>query len=302
MTSTAILLILFSAFVHVGWNLVGKQAHPATALFLGSAAVDFICKIPILIWAWRFYADLPAQVWVAVVFTGACQAIYFIGLAGAYRTGDLSVAYPLARSIAPMLVVLAAIPLGRTERISVLCTVGILLILSGGLLLPMKRLGELRLANYLNACCVCALLAALGTAGYSLLDDFALRAMREQSAPSFGVWSAVLVYVPVQAMSTLFWLGSYVLLNPRERAEIPTVIRTRNTAVILTGIGFFVGYFPVLAALGYVSDVSYAVAFRQLSIPLGALLGVVFLREPGYPTKFTGAGLIFMGGMMVALG
>ena len=281
MTFTAVLLILFSVFVHVGWNLVGKQAHPATALFLGSAAVDFICKIPILIWAWRFYADLPAQVWVAVVFTGACQAIYFIGLAGAYRTGDLSVAYPLARSIAPMLVVLAAIPLGRAEHISTFCIMGILLILSGGLLLPMKRLGELRLANYLNACCVCALLAALGTAGYSLLDDFALRAMRDQSAPSFGVWSAVLVYV---------------------RVEIPTVIRTRKTAVILTGIGFFVGYFPVLAALAYVSEVSYAVAFRQLSIPLGALLGVVFLREPGYPTKFIGAGLIFMGGMMVALG
>jgi drug/metabolite transporter (DMT)-like permease len=302
MTSTAILLILFSVFVHVGWNLVGKQAHPATALFLGSVVMDFLFKIPILIWAWRFYADLPAQVWIAVVFTGACQAIYFIGLAGAYRTGDLSVAYPLARSIAPMVVVLAAIPLGRAEQISVWCTMGIVLILSGGFLLPMKRLGELRLGNYLNACCMCAFVAAVGTAGYSLLDDFALRVMREQAAPSFGVWSAVLVYVPLQAMSTLFWLGSYVLLNPRERVEIPAVIRTRKTAVILTGIGFFVGYFPVLTALAYVSEVSYAVAFRQLSIPLGALLGVVFLREPGYPTKFAGAGLIFMGGMMVALG
>ncbi len=302
MTATAILLILFSVFVHAGWNLVGKHAHPPAALFLGSVAVAFLCKIPILIWAWRFYAGLPAEVWIAVVCTGACQAIYFIGLAGAYRTGDLSVVYPLARSIAPMLVALASIPLGRTGQIGTGCMLGILLILSGGLLLPMKRLGELRPGNYLNACCAFAFVAALGTAGYSLLDDFALRAVREKADFSIGVWEAVLLYVPVQSISTLLWMGSYVLLNPAERAEVPSVIRTRKKAMILTGIGYSVGYFPVLAALAYVSEVSYAIAFRQLSVPLGSLLGVVLLREPGFPAKFAGAGLMFAGGMMVAMG
>lgn len=302
MSTTAVFLILFSVFAHVGWNLIGKRAHSTAALFLGSVVVDLLFKIPILFWAWQFYVNLPAQVWIALVLTGLCQAIYFIGLAGAYRTGDLSLAYPLVRSIAPLLVALAAIPLGRADQIGTLCTLGILLILAGGLALPMKRFRELRLENYVNACCGCALLAALGTAGYSLLDDFGLRILREQTSHSFTVWNAVLVYVPAQAISTTSWLGFYVLLNPQERVRVPNILRTQKTVVALTGIGFFIGYFPVLGALAYVSEVSYAVAFRQLSIPLGALLGVVFLREPGYRPKVVGAGLVFIGAMIVALG
>ena len=44
-------------------------------------------------------------------------AIYFFGLAGAYRTGEMSVAYPLARSLPVLLVPAASLALGRGGQI-----------------------------------------------------------------------------------------------------------------------------------------------------------------------------------------
>ena len=54
--------------------------------------------------------------------------------------------------------------------------------------------------------------------------------------------------------------------------------------------------------MGHVTNVSYVVAFRQLSIPLGAVLGVLVLGEPGYRPKLAGVALMFGGLILVALG
>jgi drug/metabolite transporter (DMT)-like permease len=48
--------------------------------------------------------------------------------------------------------------------------------------------------------------------------------------------------------------------------------------------------------------VVYVVIFRQLSIPLGAILGVTLLREPSYPAKYFAVALMFAGLLLTALG
>ncbi len=70
----------------------------------------------------------------------------------------------------------------------------------------------------------------------------------------------------------------------------------------LTGAGIFGAYVLVLLAMSLVSNVSYVVAFRQLSIPLGAVLGVLVLKEPRYPTKFVGVAIMFVGLVLVGTG
>ena len=42
-------------------------------------------------------------------------------------------------------------------------------------------------------------------------------------------------------------------------------------------------YGLVLASMAHVTNVSYAAAFRQLSIPLGAFLGIWLQKEPSPP-------------------
>jgi uncharacterized membrane protein len=53
--------------------------------------------------------------------------------------------------------------------------------------------------------------------------------------------------------------------------------------------------------MAYASNVSYIVAFRQLSIPLGALLGVWVQKEPAGLPKLLGVGVVFGGLILVGL-
>jgi uncharacterized membrane protein len=54
--------------------------------------------------------------------------------------------------------------------------------------------------------------------------------------------------------------------------------------------------------MNYVTNVSYVAAFRQLSIPLGALFGMVLLNEPRYVPKIIGVVIIFLGLTLVGIG
>jgi uncharacterized membrane protein len=54
--------------------------------------------------------------------------------------------------------------------------------------------------------------------------------------------------------------------------------------------------------MNYVTNVSYVAAFRQLSIPLGALFGMLLLNEPRYVPKITGVVIIFLGLTLVGVG
>ena len=62
------------------------------------------------------------------------------------------------------------------------------------------------------------------------------------------------------------------------------------------------GYSLVLIAMSFVKNVSYVVAFRQLSIPIGVILGAVILKERMYPLRVVGTAILFVGLVLVAVG
>jgi uncharacterized membrane protein len=68
------------------------------------------------------------------------------------------------------------------------------------------------------------------------------------------------------------------------------------------GVTIYFTYSLVLVAFAFARNVSYVVAFRQLSIPLGAALGIVLLHEPAYRPKLVGSAVIFVGLVLVGLG
>jgi uncharacterized membrane protein len=53
--------------------------------------------------------------------------------------------------------------------------------------------------------------------------------------------------------------------------------------------------------MNYVSNVSYVAAFRQLSIPIGAILGMALLKESRYLPKTIGITAIFIGLILVGV-
>jgi len=211
------------------------------------------------------------------------------------------VAYPLARSSPVIVVTLVALVLGRGDQVSDQCILGILLVVAGCFLIPMRRFADLRIANYLNPTCGLALLAAVGTSGYSIIDDEALRLLRTASTSAANT-PLTLVYAGLEALTSSLWLALLVFLRREGRASFRQLLRTGKGRSSLAGIMIYLTYILVLVAMAFVSNVSYVVAFRQLSIPLGTLLGIAVLREPSHTPKLVGVAIMFAGLMLVGTG
>ncbi len=302
MTLTAIVLITVSAFMHAGWNTISKRAHPTSAYFFIALAIGTALFSPILIINFREILNFPAQVWLLLAMTGLCEAIYFVSLSAAYRSGDMSIAYPLARSSPVIIVTLTALLLGQGAQISSPCITGIILIFAGSIVLPMHHFTDFRFKNYFNLTCLFALCTALGTAGYSMIDFRALRLLRETPEIGLGAVGIGISYVSIEFFIAAIWLALFTITHKRGRNDLRQVFHNSLRPAVLTGVSFLVPYSLVLIAMAHVTNVSYVVAFRQLSIPLGVIFGVIFLKEPRFYPKYIGTLIIFIGLIFIAFG
>lgn len=303
MTRTAVVLLVLSAIAHAGWNLASKRQHPTGAFFLVGNTLGGMLLMPLLVYHWRTLVAFPPQVWGLLAATSAFMAVYYLALAGAYRSGDLSLAYPLARSLPAPMVVAVSLLVGRADRISGQCLLGIVLVAAGCLLVPMHRFSEIRLRHYRSAACLLALLAAVGTAGYSLIDDVVLRQLRgQEDLIRIGVIPLTLMYACLEAVASSLWLLAVLLPRASGRSTLRQVARCQWRVAGLTGAAIFLTYGMVLIAMAFVRDISYVVAFRQTSILLGTLAGVTFLGEPAHRPKLVGVASLFVGLLLVATG
>ena len=301
MSFTAIILLIIAAFAHATWNFIGKSRNPTAAFFLVANTAGIFILLPAVFYRPDATASMSAEVWLMVVATGLCQAVYFTALAGAYRNGHMSIAYPLARSSPVIVVMIVSILLGRGSEVSWLCTIGIVMVVGGCFLLPMKFFRDFRVSNYLNATCLFALIAALGTAGYSLIDDQALRTLRAMQVNVGSNINTTMTYAFWEGCSQVIWLALFVLFSG-ERKSVKIVIAKHRKPALLAGVAMYFTYTLVLISMAFVKNISYVVGFRQLSVPLGALMGIMLLKEPRPLPKLIGVAIIFAGLVLIGFG
>lgn len=125
-------LVAVSAVLHVAWNVRLKTAgDPLRTATIGMLAGSIVI-IPggILAWWASGAPSLPLEGVVLGVASGVIDAVYFVFLAAAYRRGDLSVVYPLARGTAPLLAVVVGVGL-LGERLGVAGSFGVVALLAG---------------------------------------------------------------------------------------------------------------------------------------------------------------------------
>ena len=305
MSVAAVLLLLCSAVIHVGWNLASKRratGQTGTAFFLLANLFQVLLLLPIPLAYGAKALHLPGALWGWLAATGFFEALYYAALAGAYQHGELSIAYPLARAIPVLLVALVNLLLGRGGQLSPQALVGMALVFTGCILLPLANPTRPRLRDYLTISMGMALAAAIGTTGYSLVDDQALRLLRAAAQPGYSPIEAALIYSFWQTISSALLLLPLTLLTRRGRQALREATRHEAAGAFWTGAGIFAAYILVLVAMAYARNISYVVAFRQTSIPLGALVGVVWLKEKPYPMKFLSIATIFSGLVLVGTG
>jgi drug/metabolite transporter (DMT)-like permease len=302
MTLIALALVTVSAFAHAFWNFLSKRQNPSASFFLMASVATSVVLIPILIIFREGLVVIPVSVWVLIAATGAVQALYYIFLAGAYRSGDLSHAYPLARSLPVVLVALVSLVLGRGNQIHLLAYVGFVAVTAGCLLLPLSKFNEGRLSNYRHKWVLFALLAAVCITGYTLLDDQSLRTLRSLPSSPLSTLGWTLLFGELEGLSVSFFLLVFILGWKPERRVFWQASRSDWWIAARVGLIIMVTYGFVLLAMAYVTNVSYVFAFRQLSIPIGAALGMLVRREAVHPPKLVGIGMVVVGLILVAMG
>ena len=129
MPPVAFTLALAAAVLHAFWNLLlarARDTESATAVALLAAVIVF-APVTVL----RF--DAEWAVWPFIVVTSLLQLLYFALLATAYRKAELSFVYPVARGVAPAIVlVVSVLVLGHAT--SAAQVAGVLLVGAGVLL------------------------------------------------------------------------------------------------------------------------------------------------------------------------
>ena len=304
MTATAIALVLASVVLHAAWNAVAKS-RPTFAFFYYSNIVGAILLLPVVYLHADVVWKLPQTVWWFLTFAGMAQAVGGLALMRAYAAADLSVAYPLIRSLGPVFIVLGSLALGRQDAISIGCLLGIAAIVVGTATLGlsnMRALGQRTISGIGFFFCVSA---ALATMGYTLIDDAgvhevlnsgALDQLREAPARSG------LLYASIEGWFSFFWMSVWLFRKREYRAELRAYTsRAAIRDAVVVGIGSYASYALVLIAMLYASDVSYVAGFRQLSIPLGAAIGVLGYGEHIDGMKVFGLSAMLAGLLAIAL-
>jgi drug/metabolite transporter (DMT)-like permease len=279
----ALALLLASAALHAGWNLLVKSAGEKRVFAWLALIVGPVCFAPFVVSG----VAVPGQVWPYVIARALFELMYFLVLTYAYGKSDFSLVYPLARGAAPaLLAVWAVLFLG--ERLHTIGVLGLALLVLGLMVVGgaawWARRGEaapdLRgvVAALSVACCISI---------YSAIDGAAMRLAEP------------LPYIVLVISLTAVMLTPLILLRYGRRVVLAE-LRANWQRIVVVGVATIFGYLFVLQAYALAS-VSYAGAIREISVVFGALAGWRWLGERFGISRTIGASLIFLGILVIAV-
>jgi uncharacterized membrane protein len=285
-TGSSLALVLLAAAIHATWNALAKGGRDPLIFLWLSNCVASVALAPVAA-AYLLSGGLDVSGLPFIAATATLHAVYFYALGRAYRTGQFSLVYPMARGLGVTLVpILAQVAFG--ERLSALGGVGVALVAVGILglnALPGAATLAARADRQLGSATGWALVTGLTIAAYSVVDK------------------AGAARVPPPLYLTFMEIGTAVLVAPAALRSLPAIRtewRERYGAVVFAGIASPLAYLLILYAL-QTAKAGYVVAAREVSIVLSALIGTLLLREGRLVPRLAGATVILAGVACVAV-
>lgn len=288
MTFTSLLLIVLASLIHATWNLLAKQASSVGPIFVFfynvvscvayAPWVAYLLANGTVIWS-------PAVVgWM--VLSGLIHLAYSLCLQRGYQRAEFSVVYPVARGTGPMLATIGAIlVLGENPTSQVLIgmlavVAGIGLIATQGDLAAFHRPGGQTGIRWGTA--TGGLIAA-----YTVVDAYSVKQVG--IAPVVLDWFANLL--------RFFLLVPIVIANPKRARE-----KMHGFWWLALGVGLLspLSYILVLAALDLGAPLSVVAPMREMSMMVGALMGMVVLHEKVGPWRLIGCAVLITGVILLS--
>jgi drug/metabolite transporter (DMT)-like permease len=240
-------------------------------------------------WVWTGRPGLAPAAAGLCALSGALEVTYLWLLAAAYRRGELSAVYPIARGTAPLLAVIVGLGL-LNERLSALQLAGVGLLLLGIL--------TVTLSQATGRATVPALLTGVAIAGYTAVDRVGVRL----TTPWLYGW--LLIVLMVVGIFASKWVAARLASarHPvRQERVAPAQIPGGRAQAVLIGVFMWSGYLLVLWALS-LAPLSVVAPVRESSVVGVAVWGVWRLRERrAVPMKLAGAVATLVGVVMVAI-
>jgi drug/metabolite transporter (DMT)-like permease len=287
-TALALVLVLFSAFIHASWNFLLKRSGGGAGLITATNLVSLAIYLPVaagIVWH-TGYRPQPIHL-VLMLGSGLVHTAYFLLLDRAYRSGgDLSIVYPLARATGPLLTIAFAMAV-MGERPSGVALGGAVLIGASALALTGNPLAWKR--SDARRAIAFALLTGCTIAVYTLWDKASVATWL--IAPLVYDWGCnffrCLVLVP--------------LTHRRSPGAVARAWREQRGAALAIGVLSPLSYILVLTAMVF-TPVSLVAPAREVSILFAALMGAHLLREGDVMRRAVAAVGMVLGVSGLALG
>lgn len=252
-----VLLILFAAALHAGWNVLIKAESgdsSNTILIIAGSTVIGVVFLP--------FVPLPlAASWSYLGASVVIHMFYFGILLLAYKKGDMSLVYPLMRGLPPMLTALAAAVL-LSESLSIKGWTGVALVSAGALLLT----ADFRLSKKFQPAPVAlAVVEAAIIVLYTLVDAQGARL----SGHAFSYTGWMLFFLALICLVTM------PLIEGRQ--VFPKILQNWKKSLI-GGTFTFTSYGIALWAMTQ-APVALVAALRETSIFFGTILSIFILKE-----------------------
>ncbi|MCF8257010.1 MAG: EamA family transporter [Flavobacteriales bacterium] len=280
MTLLTFALVVFSAILHAGWNVITKRFSGNYSLIYLSFCAGLLVSLP-LAWPhlsaptdWAFMLPL-------LLLTGVLHGIYGLLLSFTYHNGDISTLYPIVRGsgIAGS-VLLGILLLG--EHLPWQAYGGVATVIGGIALLSYRRD---RRATPVKGIAL-ALVSGAFIMSYTILDKMIVDRIHP-----------MVLMAAMQLVSAVMFLP-YVLL--KRRKELRLTVGTLKIPVLGISIFALASYLIILFAF-QLAPISRIVAVREVSVVLGAMTGYLFFKESFSLVRLLGVATVVFGIVLVKL-
>jgi drug/metabolite transporter (DMT)-like permease len=252
LAQTAGLMMIASGAAHAVVNAIlkaGRDKMSSRALIDGFSA---LIVLPFVV-----FLPLPHGAWGWLAASWATHLVYLVCLIKAFEWADMTVAYPIARGVAPALAAVVAV-LIFSEPVSWITAAGIGCVSLGVMVVGLGRQVDRRALGW-------AVATGVSIAGYTVIDAQGVRAA--PSALSYIAWIYLTLGGGIGLLFAL-WRGPRFLLAARSEWKAGLAAGALSIVTYGLALGAYrIGDTPRLAAL------------RETSILFAVGIAVIFLRE-----------------------
>ena len=266
------LVVLGAALFHATWNALVKSGKDHLLSITGLNFASLVIGVIAL----PFFGFPDKASWPYLLVSGLIHFGYYVALSEAYRHGDFSQAYPIARGTAPILVSLWGVFV-LNESMSTIELISLIGVMTGILIFATRKLEQV-VQN--KVALISALCTSMFIAAYTLTD---------------GVGGRLSGNVPGYMLALSVLDGMLIMIYTAIVRSPAAVWNTwKSWRILVPGALLSLAAYTMVVWAMTKAPIPLVSALRETSIIIAALIGAFYFREPSGRRRIIASVVIFV--------